>query len=426
MPPQNEYILFATNVSKKGIDAVALCNKTLGKKYKIIVIRDKSKKSWETIAKARNIHTLITCDFNKPHAIERELAPYKSQIKAATFYGDGNAVLFAKIVPHLPHLFLPSSESLIWSTDKIAMRQLFEVSHKAITPSFAIVKDTDEKTIQKIIRKVGFPLVIKPASLAASLLVTMCYHEDELRDSLKRVFKKIENIYKENNRTTTPKILVEQFMEGEMYSIDVYVDKKGKTTFCPLVYVKTGKAIGFDDFFGYLRITPTKLSELTLRAAEDVANMAIHALNLRSTTVHVELMRTEDGWKVIELGPRIGGFRHTMYELSHGIDHTKNDLLLHLGEKPFIPKKRQSYVAVLQFYGKKEGILSNIRGIRKIKTLQSFQNITHHIKPGGKCRYAKHGGKSVCDVILSNKKRSELLADIRRVEQMINIDVVKK
>lgn len=426
MPPQKEYILFITSVSKKGIAAVASCNAMLGKKYKIIVIRDKQKKSWENIAKARNIHVLITCDFSKPHAIEKALAPYKTHVKAATFYGDGNAVLFAKIVPHLPHLSLPSSESLVWSTDKIEMRQLFQAYDKTITPAFAIVKDTEEKTIDTIIKKVGFPLVIKPAGLAASLLVTMCYHEDELRSSLKKIFKKVQKIYKENNRTIAPKLLVEQFMEGEMYSIDAYVDKKGNATFCPLVYVKTGKAIGFDDFFGYLRITPTKLKETTLSAAERVATLAMHALNLRSTTAHVELMRTEEGWKVIELGPRIGGFRHTMYELSHDIDHTKNDLLNHLGKKPFIPKKQQSYVAVLKFYGKKEGILKNIVGIRKIKKLASFQSISHHIKPGQKCRFAKHGGKSVCDVILSNKKRPELLADIRRAEQMIKIEMKKK
>jgi len=426
MPKQKEYILFITSVSNKGIEAVNTYNKKKGTSYKIVVLRDKNKKSWDLIAKKKNIHALLTCDFNKPHDIEKTLSPFKTTIKAATFYGDGNAVLFAKIVPHLPYINLPSAQSLEWSTDKIAMRQLFEAYDKTITPSFTIVKDAEEKSIEKIIKKVGFPLVIKPAGLAASLLVTMCYHEDELRASLKKVFKKIQKIYKENNRTTVPKLLVEQFMEGEMYSIDAYVSRTGEVVFCPLVYVKTGKAIGFDDFFGYLRITPTQLKPTTLQKAQVVAEKAIHAMNLRSTVAHIELMRTEDGWKVIELGPRIGGFRHEMYALSFGIDHSLNDLYTRLGEKPFVGKKQKAFVAVLNFYAKKEGILKNVVGLRKVKKLESFQAITQHIQTGQKCLYAKHGGKSVCNVTLSHKSRPKLLADIRRTEQMISIDLEEK
>ncbi|EKD67008.1 MAG: hypothetical protein ACD_48C00638G0001, partial [uncultured bacterium] len=148
MPKQTEYILFVTSVSKKAIEAVGTYNKKKGTNFKILVIRDKNKKSWELVAKKRNIHALLTCDFNKAHDIEKTLLPFKTSIKTATFYGDGNAVLFAKIVPHLPHLTLPSAQSLEWSTDKIAMRQLFEAYDKTITPSFTVVKDAEEKSIE--------------------------------------------------------------------------------------------------------------------------------------------------------------------------------------------------------------------------------------------------------------------------------------
>jgi len=41
------------------------------------------------------------------------------------------------------------------------------------------------------------------------------------------------------------------------------------------------------------------------------------------------------------------------------------------------------------------------------------------------CRFAKHGGKSVFNVILFNKDRSKLLADKRRIEKMIEIVTTK-
>ncbi|PIR76157.1 MAG: hypothetical protein COU32_03610 [Candidatus Magasanikbacteria bacterium CG10_big_fil_rev_8_21_14_0_10_42_10] len=424
MSRTKEYILFITNISKRGTVAVKKYNETMGKNYQIIVIRDKNKKNWDKVAEKRNIYKLLTCDFNSPQSIERSLAPYKTSIKAATFYGDVNAPFAKKIVPHIPFVLMPTAQSLEWATDKIAMRQFFEVHDKTITPPFIVVKDADEKSIEQIIKKIGFPLVIKPAGLAASLLVTMCYHEDELRSSLKKTLRKVKKIYLENKRSIAPKILVEQFMEGDMYSIDAYVDRHGHAQFCPLVYVKTGKAIGFDDFFGYLRLTPTQLKESTKEKAEHVAMKAIQALNLRSTIAHIELMRTEEGWKIIELGPRMGGFRHDMYVLSYGIDHDMNDLRIHLGEKPIIPKKLKSYVAVLQFFAKKEGQLQKIKGVRKITAVASLKEMDIHIKPGEKCLFAKHGGKSVCDIVLSNINRSELLADIRRIEQMIDIQAI--
>lgn len=419
MPKKTEYILFVTRVTPSGILAVSQCNTRLKRNFKILLIRDKNiSHSYKEDKKA---YKVITCDFEKPHAIEKALQPYKESIAATTFYGDENAVLAAKIFPHVPYLLHTSAPSLEWSTDKIAMRQLFEAHDNTITPAFTVVKNTEEKSIARIIKKVGFPLVIKPSGLAASLLVTMCYHEEELKKALQKTFKKIEKIYKENNRTTVPKVLVEQFMEGEMYSVDAYVTSKGDVSFCPMVYVKTGKTIGFDDFFNYMRITPTQLKDSTIEKAHLVARKAIHAVNLRSTTVHIELMRTEDGWKIIELGPRIGGFRNDMYKLSHNIEHRMNDLLLHLGEKPIIPKKRQAYVSVLKMYAQKEGILEKIEGIRKIKKLESLKEIRMNLQPGDTCLYSKHGGKAVCDIILAHKNRSQLLADIRRSEQLIHI-----
>ncbi|PIR76156.1 MAG: hypothetical protein COU32_03605 [Candidatus Magasanikbacteria bacterium CG10_big_fil_rev_8_21_14_0_10_42_10] len=423
---KNKYILFVTSASQRDVDAVKRYNEKFNTNFRILVLRDKNKKNWEARAKKRNVAQVLTCDFNKPQDIEKALAPWKQTIHTVTFRGETNASFFAKIVPHLPYIDLPSAESIEWATDKIAMRHLFEAHDKAITPAFTIVKDNEEKTIERIIKKVGFPLIIKPSGLALSLLVTMCYHEDELRSSLKTILRKIKKIYKENNRVVTPKLLVEQFMEGEMYSVDAYVDKQGNTSFCPFVYVKTGKSVGFDDFFGYLQMTPSQLSTTNIQKAEIVAKTAIQALNLHSTTVHIELMRTEDGWKIIELGPRIGGFRHHMYMLSYGIDHDTNDLIVRLNKKPIIPKKRKTYVAVMKLFAKEEGILQHIEGIRKIKKLSSFTSIATHIQPGEKCMHAKHGGKSVCDITLSHVQRPELLADIRRIEQIVKIELQPK
>jgi biotin carboxylase len=282
-----------------------------------------------------------------------------------------------------------------------------------------VAHDSSKETIDKIEKSVGYPLVVKPSGLAASLLVSICYHREELEQVLERTIKKIDQLYKAKNGRGEARILVEEFMEGDMYSIDAYVNAHGVIHFAPPVYVKTGREVGFDDFFGYMRLTPTLLNPVHTTEAQDAAAKGVKALNLRSTTCHIELMRTEDGWKVIEIGPRIGGFRHAMYELA--IDHSLNDLLIRLAKKPIIPKKIKGYTAVLQYYAPKEGKLERIQGLFKVQALESIQRLRVRKEPGDKCTFAKNGGDPVMEVTLCNPDRSKLLADVRRIEQNLKI-----
>ncbi|NCO05374.1 MAG: hypothetical protein GW939_04505, partial [Candidatus Magasanikbacteria bacterium] len=192
------------------------------------------------------------------------------------------------------------------------------------------------------------------------------------------------------------------------------------------VGVKTGRSIGFDDFFGYQQMTPTLLNKESLEGAYAVTEKAIHAVGLRSSSAHVELMKTEQGWKVIELGPRLGGFRNDLYELAYGIDLTANDINIRIPEKISIPKTVIGHAIASKFFAKEEGYIKSITGIKKAQELKSFKSIVINKQVGDKATFAKNGGKSVFNITLFNKDRSELLADVRRLEQLIKIETTKR
>jgi hypothetical protein len=422
METGRDIILFVNHATRDNIENVRSYARKNRQKIRIAVIQD-CKKKLINIEPNKDVDIFLSCDMASPLKIGKALLPYKEQLMAIVCRGEAQVPFFAKITPHVPYLRTPTSESLKWATDKVMMRELFAIYDKKITPKFKVITDCKKITLDILKKEVGFPMIIKPAELASSLLVNICYHKEELEDTLKKAFKKIRKVYLDNSRQSEPKILAEEFMEGDMYSIDAYVNSRGKIWFCPLVYVKTGKQIGFDDFFGYMRLTPTGLSKKSIEEAQDITKKGVHALCLRSTTVHVELMKTEKGWKIIEIGPRIGGFRHVMYNLSFGINHSLNDVLIRIPKKPIVPKKVLGFTAVLQFFSKDEGILLKVKGIKKIKDLQSFYNIKQNKKIGDRAVFAKNGGKSVCDLTLFNKDRSKLLADIRRAEKMLIIEV---
>jgi biotin carboxylase len=419
---EKNIILFVNQVSEGTINEVREYGKKKKQDFQIAVIVDNKNTAAKKDIKDLDIDIELFCDLSSDIKIMRTLLPYQEDLLAITCRGEKNIPDFSKIIPHVPYLKTPTQKSLDWSIEKIMMRKRFSSYDKKITPKHCIVSDYSKKTLEAIKERVGFPLVVKPSNLASSLMISICFYEEELEETLKVAFKKIKKIYKDNGRKKEPQLLVEQFMEGSMYSIDAYVNSRGKIYFCPLVKVKTGRQIGFDDFFGYQRLTPTQLNKPSIEKAHEVTREGIHALGLRSTTAHVELMRTEEGWKVIEIGPRIGGYREMMYKLSFGINHGVNDILIRVPQKPVIPKKAKGHTAVLQFFADKEGKLKSLKGIKKIKELESCFELKVNKKPGVICKYAKNGGKCVCDLIMFNEDRSKLLADIRRAEKALKIE----
>lgn len=422
--PQKNIVAFVAQVPQSSLDALRTYKTDAGKQYRIMVIKDSKSEVTDELRKKYDI--VIQCDLSKSWRIAEELLPYQDQLVAITCRGEAQISRFRQVIPHVPYLRTPTTESLFWSTDKYEMRKRFRLFSPKSTPKFTWVKDNSKGERARVIEKVKFPMVVKPASLSGSLLVSICYHEEDLEKALRTTFRKIKSVYSADKRQEEPKVIAEEYMEGLMYSIDSYVDARGAVYHCPLVRVKTGRDIGVDDFYNYLQITPTALKKETIEKAQAVTEEAIHALGLRSTTAHTELMRVDDEWKLIEVGPRMGGMRDVLYELSCDIDHALNDVFIRLPKKPVIPKKCKGYTAYMKYFAADEGRILETRGIKKIEDLESFHSIIVNKKVGDRAVLAKNGGRSIFNAVLYNSDRAKLLADIRRIEQSVEITVSNK
>jgi len=417
---KKDIILYINTVPLDAIEAIKEYGRQERQKFRVFLLSDSSQR----VKKQENIDgidTVLECDFKSPTRIAETLLPYQNEFLAISCRSEKSMAEFAQVIPHVPYLRTPTSESIAWATNKLSMRKRLALFDKKITPKFIVVSNAQKGEQERIKRDIGFPVILKPANLAQSLLVSICFHEEELSSTLKKTFRTIERVYAEQGRRIAPQVIAEQYMEGDMYSFDGYVSSKGTVHLCPLVKVVTGRSIGFDDFFNYMHLTPAGLKKSTVERAEEVARKATHALALRSTSIHIELMKIDDEWKVIELGARVGGFRHALYSLAYGINHSLNDILVRIPKRPLIPKTKKGYAVAMKFFPEKEGKLSELKGIKKIQEFRSFQTIVVNKKVGDRCTFAKHGGMSVFNLVMFNRDRSELLADIRRVEQTVSI-----
>lgn len=417
-------ILFVGKILPSMLEDIRKWEKEERKKFRIAFLHDnKQKFAKDTLKTIEQVDIVIACDSFSPTSIQSAVKPYQEELMAITCRGEDQIPMFSRIAPNVPYLKAPTSESLEWASDKLWMRRRLNTYNKKLIPAYMIIKNATKSSMQRLEQKIGFPMIVKPSGLAASRLVSVCYHHEELEKTLKRIFRNLKSVHRQNGYSTEAKVLVEQYLEGDMYSTDVYVGTRGKTYFCPFVQVKTGRDIGFDDFFGYQQMTPSNLNPTSIKAAEKVATDAVHALGLRNVTAHVEVMKTEGGWKIIEVGARVGGFRNFLYEHSYGMNHTANDIRIRIPEKPLIKKRTRGYSAGMKFFAPKEGKITKLSGIKKAQELKSCKKMFINKKIGDMCRFAKHGGSSVFNIILFNRSRANLLADIRRLEQMIDIEV---
>lgn len=417
---QKNIIAFVMGARARALDEIRDYAKKHKKEYRVMLIRDSRLKRPE---KMPEYDLIVECDFSKPGKIAEALLPYQNELLAITCRFEQSIARFAAVIPHVPYLRTPTTESLAWATDKYEMRKRLKLFDPKNTPVFTWVQNNTIKERTRVIEKVGFPMIVKPANLAGSLFVTICYHEEDLEKTLRTAFRKIRAAYRKDTRLEEPKIIAEEYMEGDLYSLDSYVNSRGEITHCPLVRQRTAKELGRDDFYNYLQITPTALKQVTVDKAREVAEHAILALGLRSVTAHTELMKVDDEWKIIEIGPRPGGFRDILHKLSCDIEHTMNDIKIRIPVKPVVPKKCKGYAAYFKYIAPKEGVIMETKGIKKIEELDSFHSITINKKVGDRAVFAKNGGRPIFTAVLYNNERSDLLADIRRIEQMVSVTV---
>jgi biotin carboxylase len=371
----------------------------------------------------RTFSTILSCDFSDPGDLIKTLKPLAPSIKAVVCRGGFNIASFQKLIPFLPYVKTPTVESLESAMNKVKTRENVQRYDKRISPNFMLVTDAKKKTIAEIKKKVGLPAMVKPAGLAESFLIQIASDEKDLRRSLRNIFGRLREVYRRTQGHGEPEVLVEEYLEGRVYSIECFINSRGAVFCCPLVREVTGREAGYNDFFVYQHLAPVKLSKRQTEEAESVARTAIHALRLRSITAHVELIHTKRGWKLVEVNPRIGGFREDIYRDVYGISLSENDILVRMDRTPRIKKSIKGYSVVLKIYARQEGMITAIRGTRIIRKLGAFQKLWIRKKVGERSAFARNGGENVLTVWLHHKNESVMLMDAQRVERLIQIVV---
>lgn len=425
-----DVIIFINAIRPATFAALAEYAKEKGKSYTPVVLVDKRIQSAITERNGQRVLsdmvTVVSANFDKPRSIKKALKPYQDRIVAVTSQYENSILELKKAIPVFKELDMPEPDSLEWATEKKHMRAMIEAQHPELVPAYLEVFNSKKQTIEQIEQAIPYPVIIKPSGLEGSLLVSLARNRDELTQSLGATFKQLKAGYDRWIKRQKPSVLIESFMDGEMYTLDTYISKTGEFRHTPLVHVITGYRVGYDDFFGYMQTAPAGLAKTEVQKAYQAAEAACRSLGLKSVTAHVELMKTAEGWKLIELGPRIGGYRHDIYNFTYGINHIMNDILNRAGIEPDINHRPKKYTAVMKIYASKEGRLKKIWGVDAVQQLPSFVWINQDIKIGDKVEFAKNNGDPIFEITLSNNNKKQFEADVATLRSKLKFEVEPK
>lgn len=367
----------------------------------------------------RVIKSRVLADFSNEQSLLSSVdsLPLKPDAVVATY--ESYILPAAKIASHLnlPGIPISAAEAC---TDKFTMRTLFSKPPEKISPDFATIND--ESDVISFAKSHKFPLILKPTNLAKSLLVTKNNDLDELIYNYRKSTELLNSVYKKYAPNREPKLIIEEFLEGSVHSVDAFVDSNGTPHILDqIVDYQTGYDIGYDDNFHYSRILPSKLNKADQTALLHCADLGVRALGMKNSPAHIEIIMTPDGPRIVEIGARNGGYRERMHKLANGIDITGAAIDLALGNTPKIVAERNDSCAVIELFPKNPGEFVGVSEIDQLNELPSLNYLSIKAKPGEFVGKSSDGYKLTAVIILNNKDSNQFAKDLDFIKSKVMV-----
>ena len=293
--------------------------------------------------------------------------------KAEEFAPDGIMTLatdmpMRSIAAACERLGLPgiSFDTAVKATDKGEMIKTFE-AHGVEHPWYFILKDPAE--LDEAMERVTFPCISKPTDNSGSRGVMLIHNREELRDAV--------SYSAANGRSGG--VIVEEFLRGQEVSVEIMV-----LNGVPHVLNVTDKlTTGAPHFVEMGHGQPSRLPSKDQDAIRDLACRAALAVGIGNGPAHVEIMLTDKGPRMIELGARMGGDCITTHlvPLSTGIDMVESTMRIACGETPDLEKKFHKGSAI-RYFSCPVGTIAAIDGVEEARKVEGVREISFTKKIG--------------------------------------------
>lgn len=288
-----------------------------------------------------------------------------------------------------------SYNTAVKATDKFEMIKAFK-AHNVPSPWFFTIDTLEE--LKALESQLSFPCIMKPTDNAGSHGVVLAQSFDEL----------VASFDYSHNCSRHGKVIIEEYLAGEEVSVEVMiVDGTAH-----ILQITDKQTTGAPHFVEMGHSQPTRKPESVVQAIRKVADQACAAIGINKGPAHVEIMITNRGPVMIELGARMGGDNITTHlvPLSTGVDMVKATIDIALGNKPNITPTLHCGSAI-RYFEAPMGTITLITGEEEAKAIPGIKQIT----------FTKGVGDKSTPIHCSNDRIGFVIAQAESAEAAVRV-----
>ncbi|RWC27081.1 MAG: ATP-grasp domain-containing protein [Mesorhizobium sp.] len=259
----------------------------------------------------------------------------------------------------------PNPEPIEQCCDKYTQRQLLAASGVPI-PAYRLAANAAD--VENSAAEIGLPVIVKPAVGSGSVGVRLCRTADEVVEHTNYLLDG------QHIGRSSPRILVEEFVQGQQYWIDIMGDE---------VIGIAAEEFGPPPQFIYHEATyPAALTDEEHERISDVSLSCLRALGLGWGPTNVEVRWRKCGPVVIEVNPRLAGSPGPqMVQLAYGIDLVTEHIKLAIGEEWNLRRRHSQTAAARFLVPDRDGTLDWIGGDSQAAAVSGVAEVRFYVQP---------------------------------------------
>lgn len=300
------------------------------------------------------------------------------------------------------------NETAIKATNKAEMRKALRNNSVPI-PKFFIVGDEIEYL--KVVKEFNVPFIVKPSDCSGSrgiFKVSDITNEELILKAYKYCYP-----YSKNGC-----VVVEEYMSGPEVSVEtIAIDGV-----CHVIQITDKMTTGDPHYVEMGHSQPTRQSKTIVEKIIDVTKAANKAIGIENGPSHTEIIITEEGPKIVEIGARLGGDCITTHlvPLSTGVDMVECYIRIALNEKPNFERKWNKGAAI-RYFKQTAGIIKEIKGIEEAKQINGIKQISIVHNVGEKITDVIDSGSRMGFVIAQGSDESDALSIAEKAIDSIKV-----
>lgn len=303
-----------------------------------------------------------------------------------------------------------TEETALKATNKALMRECLK-EHDVPIPLFFKASDYD-KYLNKV-KLFSSKFIVKPADNSGSRGILLV-------QDIKNIHE-IEYAFDYSKKySRSGEIIVEEYMEGPEVSIET-LSIDGQVN---IIAITDKLTTGSPNFVEMGHSQPSQLSQQIQNQIKEIAIKAIIAIGINNGPSHTEIIVTNEGPKIVELGARLGGDNITTHlvPLSTGVDMVKCCIEIALGNKPDFDRKINGGSAI-RYFQISTGKIKGIFGLNRAKLMPCIKQISFIKKPGDYVNVINNSSDRIGFIISQSDSAINAIRICEEAMSIIKIDI---